>query len=85
MRNSEGYVSTWYDVEDTDNQAQTFTVTVPALSGDLYFSAETYVQGTVPRSCQWGLYAAPMIVFTVAKNDVVISTQNYSEDWYMPV
>jgi hypothetical protein len=43
------YDNYWYDVEGDDSRgAETYTITVPAQDGDLYFSAETYFQGTVP-------------------------------------
>lgn len=49
VRDSEGYSGEWYDEEgDDNNEAETYTVTVPAKSGDLYFSIDTYFQGTIP-------------------------------------
>ena len=51
-RKSEGYKDAWYD-KDGDSEAtnEIYKVTVPAKSGDLYFTAETYFQRTVPNSC----------------------------------
>jgi hypothetical protein len=51
-RKSEGYKDAWYDKDgDTEDTNEEYTVTVPAKSGDLYFTAETYYQRTVPNSC----------------------------------
>jgi hypothetical protein len=48
----DGYENYWYDKEGDDSRgSETYTVTVPAKSGDLYFSAETYIQGTIPYLC----------------------------------
>jgi hypothetical protein len=82
-RNEEGYSSTWYDVEDNDASERVFEITVPAQSGDLYFSAETYYQGTIPANCQWGS-AAPYVIVKLDLNSENLYEEEYMEDWYMP-
>lgn len=64
LRDGEGYSNDWYDVDDEDNYEsfsgnyasdetrQEFSITVPRKSGDLYFGAESYYGGTVPRDCK---------------------------------
>ena len=51
-REDEGYDGNWYDVEEGAD-TNTFYVTVPNNTGDLYFTAETYYSGMIPRVCQW--------------------------------
>jgi hypothetical protein len=42
MRDSEGYVSSWYDAENMDENFHNYYVTVPENDGVLYFTVETY-------------------------------------------
>ena len=56
FRESEGYSSDWYDQEDAgDGTEYTYTVSVPAKSGDLYFTYETYYQGMTTSLCTGSL------------------------------
>jgi len=60
MRNGEGYKDSWYDKDgDDDGVNDVYKVTVPAKSGDLYFTAETYFQRTIPNSCFTGGEVTP--------------------------
>ena len=48
-RDDEGYSLDWYDKEaDIGVIGQTYTVTVPAKSGDLYINADTYYDNMKP-------------------------------------
>jgi len=51
----DGYDNYWYDQEKDDSRgSETYSISVPAQQGDLYFSVETYFQGTIPALCTGG-------------------------------
>ena len=50
-RASEGYSDDRYDVINTDEQQHVYSVTVPAKSGDVYFSVNGYPPEMIPTSC----------------------------------
>jgi hypothetical protein len=55
-RKSEGYKDTWYDKEGADDTQVMYSITVPAKSGDLYISVESYYLDMVPDGCTTGTY-----------------------------
>lgn len=81
----DGYDNYWYDEEGDDSRgSEKYTITVPAQQGDLYFSTETYIQGTIPRSCTAGGFQ-PLIQYTIYQNDEVLySKELYEEQWVEP-
>jgi hypothetical protein len=42
MRDSEGYKSSWYDKENSNDDKTNYYITVPANDGSLYFTVESY-------------------------------------------
>lgn len=97
MRNGEGYTNTWYDVDDesnfeewsgeygaNDETKQDFTVTVPRNSGDLYFTAESYITGMVPDDCQ-GAYGAPLVLIELYNGYNRLDYQYYPDMLNMPL
>lgn len=58
-------------------------MTVPAKSGDLYFTVDTYIQGTIPYLCT--LYYQPAVTYSILKNgNALISNFQYEEQWNEP-
>lgn len=55
-RASEGYKDTRYDAEKVDEQSHNYSFTVPAKSGDLYITVESYPVNSVPPTCTTGTY-----------------------------
>ena len=54
-RAKEGYYNARYDADDMAGSTQDYyRVFMPAQSGDLYFTVESYPLGTVPESCTPG-------------------------------
>ena len=51
MRDSEGYTNDWFDADNVTDKYYTYTMTIPANSGSLYFSAESYYYNMIPESC----------------------------------
>ena len=56
LRESEGYVKTWFDEEQVPKQTEDFhyTVTVPSSVGadsDIYITVESYYQFFTPHEC----------------------------------
>lgn len=52
-RDGEGYKSYWYDVDDDDRWfgSDSYFITPPAKSGDLYIQVETYFYGVMHPAC----------------------------------
>jgi hypothetical protein len=55
---------------------------VPAQSGDLYFTVDTYYQGTIPWICTF--FYQPQVTYTVKKNGNILKTMTYEEQWIEP-
>ena len=56
-RAAEGYSTSWYDAENTQTETYyDYIITVPAKSGDLYFTVESYYAGIIPNVCTTGTY-----------------------------
>lgn len=47
-RNHEGYVTTWYDVEDDDGTEKEFEIFIPENNGTLYITVESYMYQMIP-------------------------------------
>lgn len=56
-RASEGYKDARYDYDNVDENFNNFFITVPAKSGDLYFTVESYPLNSVPPTCTTGSYS----------------------------
>lgn len=56
-RAGEGYKDARYDYDNVDEAFHSFYITVPAKSGDLYFSVESYPMNSVPPTCTTGTYS----------------------------
>lgn len=56
MRDNEGYKGVWYDSQNSDENFNNYFVTVPAKSGDLYFTVESYYMYMVPSVCSTGTF-----------------------------
>ena len=50
-RADEGYKISWFDAENTDDNFQSYYVTIPEVNGDLYFMVESYMYNTIPNGC----------------------------------
>lgn len=80
-----------YDAEDGNSiglhllyPTSTFSVTVPAQSGDLYFTVETYYQKMIPYACQWFQFYVPFASFVIKQNGVQIASDAYWESYAQP-
>lgn len=77
-RDDEGYTDNWIDSEaDGSWSTDSYTVTPPAQSGDLYFSVETYYYGMIPYLCQF--WSAPYSQWVLRQNGVVVESHDYME------
>lgn len=97
VREKDGYKYTWYDEEqlnltNADNTTQqyfSYTVTVPRLDGDIYFSAETFQQVHVPLSCfdsSLSYYGYPVLYIDITNQRTnEYWYQYYAEAWNRPV
>jgi len=100
-RTAQGYTDNWYDAEDMDDQEHTYTVTVPANDGDLYFTVESYYLSMVPDGCIGGYisyewegetvrdwYDYPVVYFEVYKSTNIYSpveSAYYMEYFHTPL
>lgn len=57
-------------------------MTVPAQSGDLYFTYETYFQSMIPLICN---PFAHVFNVNLLKNNVLIEDHEYTADWNVPM
>jgi hypothetical protein len=64
---------------NNDETVQDFTITVPRKSGDLYFTAEGYYNGMVPRDCQ-GSYGAPLLLVQLFNGNNELPDYAFSPD-----
>jgi hypothetical protein len=55
-RKAEGYKDARYDKDGADEEMTMYSITVPAKSGDLYFSVESYYLNMIPSVCTTGQY-----------------------------
>jgi len=53
-RTSEGYKDARFDKENADENIVMYSISVPAKSGDLYFSVESYYLNMIPSVCTTG-------------------------------
>ena len=51
LRDSEGFVKTWYDKENDDGSTTTYKFSPKAVTSDVYVSVENYPDYVVPESC----------------------------------
>lgn len=55
-RENEGYSDNWFDMEGDDGRDRSYFFKIPEKNGDLYFTVDSYYQGTVPDNCWGGNY-----------------------------
>ena len=97
--NRAGYDTYWYDREGADNSDSKFYyTTVPAKSGDLYFSVESYPLSTIPTACHGGSYTfggqtytketMPSVYFAMwkaSKTDTYVAYHYYYAQFNKPI
>ena len=84
-RQSEGYKDTWYDrdgvFETIFHAYPKYFVDVPAKSGDLYFTTETYYYNSVSTGCHT-LADAPMMNMMIYQKHASNNTETLYVDHY---
>ena len=78
-RASEGYKNNYYDIIGDDGTKKQYYTTMPAVDGDLYFTAETYYQEMVPSECITGASPVPILYFDLYKSGV---STRIAYQWY---
>ena len=78
MRDSEGYVKTWYDSDNDDGKAKIFKFAPKKVNGTIYVTVENYPYGVVPERCGNNNYAYANLA--VWNNKYVHNYRWY--DWY---
>lgn len=87
-RASEGYSDDRYDVLNTDNQQHIFSVTVPAKSGDVYFSLNGYPPELIPKECTTydktengttNTFTMPLVYFPLYRGSTRLHYQYYQD------
>lgn len=53
-RDGEGFVETWYDVIDANEDYYTFSYEVSTNAQPVYFTVETYLLNIIPPGCTTG-------------------------------
>ena len=68
IRDSEGYVRTWYDNDKDDGTQKTFTFSPGSVNDTVYISVENYGLGVVPEKCLSNGYGALVTLKVVHKS-----------------
>ena len=78
-----GYAAAGENGADDETKSE-FTITVPRNSGDLYFTAESYINGMVPEECQ-GAYGAPLLLVELYNGYNRLDYKYYPDMLNMPL
>ena len=76
MRDSEGYVQTWYDRDNDNGYTKTYKFAPKKVNGAIYVTTENYPLGVVPEACLTSPYTA-IASLVITHNNYV-----YKGNWY---
>ena len=82
LRQSEGYVDTWYDRENDDGTEKSYKFQPPYRRGDLYISVESYYMQMIPNTCTNGVN--PLLKYTVYRNGAFLGYKWYYDQFHYP-
>ena len=64
-----------------DQTSVMYSVIIPKVDGDLYFTLESYYASMIDKSCQTGGIGYPLLYYAIYQNGKEIGANYYYEDY----